>query len=210
MKAAILALSALSLAVAAPTFLQADDRIPQPTGGLQDKRADLSVGVAYTSSAARGLLSGYVKGMYKNTNYKPQDKCLNTETQGYFVAFMTIWTPHASDTTWGTAIVSLQKGMLQMSDWCDFDEAVYGYLTFCYNSPTGQCEITYMVSAIMKKIFQLTTVANDFAQIFIGGVPKSSDTAVVIQTFYERIGTNLGKVLRYATDFDPVANPLTQ
>jgi hypothetical protein len=160
------------------------------------------------ASVGRGLLSGYMKGMYKNTNYKPLDKCLDAETQGYFVDFMLVWTPKASDITWGTAIVSLQSGLLHTSDWCDFDEAIYGYLNFCYN--TDNCYITYMIQALMKKVFQLTTVGNDFVQIFMEGIPKHTDSAIVVTSFFDRIGQNLGKVLRYATDFDPTLYPLVQ
>ena len=66
-----------------------------------------------------------------------------------------------------------------------------------------------MIGAIMKKVFQLTTVANDFAQIFMEGVPKITDAASVVQTFFDRIGTNMGKLLRYAVDFDPTLYPIT-
>ncbi len=194
-------LSAVALAVVSAT----DIIQPDPTR-LYATKEEIAKQVAFTSAATKGLVSGYMKGMYKNTNYRPQDRCLDTETQGYFTDFLSIWTPAASDTTWGTAIVSLQKGLLQVSDWCEIDEAVYGYLTFCYNSE--QCNPTYMIGAIMKKVFQLTTVANDFAQIFMEGIPKVTDAASVVQTFFDRIGTNMGKLLRYAVDFDPTLYPI--
>jgi hypothetical protein len=177
---------------------------------LDATQDELKSGVAYISAAARGLIGGYVEGMYKNKNYVPQAKCFDAETQGYIVDFATIWTPKASDTTWGTAIVSLQKAMLMISDWCDFDESIYGYLTFCYDSETDQCSVTYMIGAVMKKIFQLTQVGTDLVQaISDGGFPTKKDTADVITAFFRRIAVNGGKVLRYATDFDPVKYPLT-
>ncbi|TNV76409.1 hypothetical protein FGO68_gene5588 [Halteria grandinella] len=85
---------------------------------------------------------------------------------------------------------------------------MYGWLTFCYN--TDNCYITYMIQALMKKVFQLTTVANDFVQIFMDGLPKRTDSALVVSSFFDRVGQNLGKVLRYATDFDPTLYPLVQ
>ena len=121
---------------------------------------------------------------------------------------MMLWQPQASDITWGTAIVSLQNALLHLSDWCDFDEALYGYFNFCYN--TDNCDLTYMIQALMKKIFQLTTVANDIVQIVMEGFPKKTDTALVISTFYDRIGQDFGTTLRYATDFDPTLYPLVQ
>ena len=149
-----------------------------------------------------------MKGMYKNVNYKANAKCLDAETQGYFVDFFLVITPNAPDTTWGNAIVSLQSGLLHLSDWCDFDEALYGYLTFSYN--TDNTAPTYMLQALMKKVFQLTTVGNDFVQIFMEGMPKATDSELVISSFFDRIGSNLGKILRYATDFDPTLYPLVQ
>ena len=66
-----------------------------------------------------------------------------------------------------------------------------------------------MVSTIMKKVFQVTTVANDFAQIFMdGGMPKLGDDAAKIVEFYDRAFQNCGKLLRYATDFDPTLYPI--
>jgi len=105
-----------------------------------------------------------MKGMYKNANYKTNARCLDAETQKDFVDFFMVITPNAPDTTWGNAIVSLQNGLFQMSDWCDFDEAIYGFLTFSYN--TDNTAPTYMLQALMKKVFQLTTVGNDFFLIY--------------------------------------------
>ena len=148
--------------------------------------------------------------MYKNKNYVPNAKCFDADTQSSIVDFASFLTPQVSNINWGTAIVSLQKAMLSISDWCDFDESIYGYLTFCYDSDSDQCSVTYMVGALMKKVFQLTQVATDFMQAFAdGGFPTPKDTADVITAFFRRVGVNGGKVLRYATDFDPVKYPLT-
>ena len=81
MKAVLLALSAISV-VSAANFLQAGE-IDQPINtltNLGDAKQNTQQLVSFTSAAGRGLLSGYMKGMYKNTNYKPQDKCLDAET----------------------------------------------------------------------------------------------------------------------------------
>lgn len=65
------------------------------------------------------------------------------------------------------------------------------------------CEPQNMVQTLLKKVFQVTTIANDFAQIYMEGLPTEADSIDKIEDFGERIGMNLGKLLRYATEFDP-------
>lgn len=62
----------------------------------------------------------------------------------------------------------------------------------------------------MKKVFQVTTVANDFVQIFMeGGMPKFGDDAAKVTDFFDRAAQNCGKLIRYATDFDPTLYPIS-
>lgn len=161
--------------------------------------------VAYFSAAARGCITGYMKGMYKNTNYKVSDQCFADSTQSQLTEIVTMW--GKPEQTIGDAFNKLSDSFIKISDYCDFDEALYSWLNFCYD--TEQCELPNMVSTIMKKVFQVTTVANDFAQLFMeGGIPKLGDGAQKIQDFFDRAAQNVGKLLRYATDFDPTQNPI--
>ncbi len=54
----------------------------------------LTKGVRYMSFAGRGLISGLRRGMYKETNFVIDPKCLDQATQNYFInAFTTFGTP---------------------------------------------------------------------------------------------------------------------
>lgn len=85
-------------------------------------------------------------------------------------------------------------------DNCDYDEALYDYLAFCYDREN--CSIVNMAQTLMKKVFQVTTVFNDLVAAFVEGVPGPTDTKDKVETFADKIGQNLGKLLRYATEFD--------
>jgi hypothetical protein len=49
----------------------------------------------------------------------------------------------------------------------------------------------------------VTTIANDFAALMQEGIPKETDKVERIEEVYERIGTNLGRLIRFGTEFDP-------
>ena len=155
--------------------------------------------VQYVSSIARGFIAGYEVGMYKNTNYVNPAQCFGNETQTLIVTVFSDW--NNGTFNWGNEVVNIQKILLLITDWCQYDEAVYDYLTYCYNGDS--CEITNMVNTLLKKIFQVTTVANDVAQVVMEGLPQVTDTPATIEAFTNRIGADVGKLLRYATDFDP-------
>ena len=65
------------------------------------------------------------------------------------------------------------------------------------------CEPQNMMGTLLKKVFQVTTIANDLAQVYAEGLPKESSSSNDIEDFAERLGSNVGKLLRYATEFDP-------
>lgn len=137
--------------------------------------------------------------MYKETNYKVPDACFGSETQGLLVTVFDDWGTTKFD--WGMEIVNIQKALLLITDNCEYDEALYQYLTFCYEGES--CDIPVMFNTLLKKVFQVTTVANDIAQVFMEGLPTEKSSKAEIENFAERVGTNVGKILRYATDFDP-------
>jgi len=202
MKAALLFTAAVCLSAAATTEGAIE---PPPSSSLLGAdRATIEKQVGYYSSMGRGFIQGYSKGMFKAASYKTRSECLGAETQKNIVDFFAPW--GTDQFSWTTGIITVQKSLLLISDWCEFDEAIYSYFNFCYE--TEQCELPNMVQTILKKVFQVTTVANDFAQIFMEGIPKTADDATKIETFADRIGTNCGKLLRYATDFDPTLYPM--
>lgn len=65
------------------------------------------------------------------------------------------------------------------------------------------CEPQNMMGTLLKKVFQVTTIANDLAQVYAEGLPNDQSSTSIIEDFSERLGSNVGKLLRYATEFDP-------
>jgi len=84
--------------------------------------------------------------------------------------------------------------------YCEYDDALYDLSRWCNNM---DCSTSYIGQSYMKKVFQVTTVTNEIVQLFTGESPLYTDTDAVFQ-YYETLGTDIGKLLRYAIDFDPV------
>ena len=88
--------------------------------------------------------------------------------------------------------------MVNVVKYCEYDEALYDYVRWCENN---DCSLTFMVQTLLKKVFQVTTVANHIAEITAGPKPSVTDIPAVT-SYFENFGSDLGKILRYATDFD--------
>ena len=102
---------------------------------------------------------------------------------------------------WNSQLSNLITSMKAITDNCEYDESLYDYLTYCYEGE--MCEPQNMMGTLLKKVFQVTTVANDLAQVYAEGLPNEQAPTGIIEDFGERLGSNVGKLLRYATEFDP-------
>jgi hypothetical protein len=105
--------------------------------------------------------------MYKTMNYKVDDKCFGPVTQTAIVQTFDDWgTPNFD---WNKELNNLMTVIRQVTDFCEYDESLYDYLNYCYQG--DMCEPQNMVQTLLKKVFQVTTIANDFAQIYMEGLP---------------------------------------
>ena len=155
--------------------------------------------IKYTAVALRGALQGYKKGMYKMTNYKVSADCLGNSTQQYLIDTFDNYGTLTFD--WQVEIINFSQALMMVTQNCEYDECLNDWLTFCYEGE--QCDSGVMMQTMLKKIFQVTTIANDLAQMYAEGQPGESSSLQDVQDFYERFGSNFGKLLRYSTDFDP-------
>ena len=160
--------------------------------------------IKFMSHAGRGLIAGYRRGMYKDINFKVDPKCLDGVTQKYIVDAFDIFGQSGFD--WNTEILAIGTALNNIVDFCYFDESLNDYLTYCYE--VEMCEPQNMIQTILKKVFQVTTVANDFAQMFGESLPKEETKPQDIEDWFDRFGSNFGKLLRYATEFDPNVIPM--
>ncbi len=167
--------------------------------GVPQQSNSFATSVAYVSAGARGFIQGYRQGMYKDTNYKVSDACFGAETQQYLVNTFSLWGTPKFD--WQQQAVEVGACVSLITNNCDYDESIYDYLTYCYQ--TEACEIPNMFQTLLKKIFQVTTVGNEIAALVMQGLPAQTAKAETIQEYFAGFGLNGGKILRYATDFDP-------
>ncbi len=77
---------------------------------------------------------------------------------------------------------------------------MYDLTRWCQNY---DCSFKNMFQNLIKKVFQLTTLANDFiASIKSTGFPKKTDDYDTITKKFLKFGDAFGKIVRYSTDFD--------
>lgn len=99
-----------------------------------------------------------------------------------------------------TAVASqFQEVIYLFIKYCEFDDALFDLFKWCSNN---DCTFNTMLQTLLKKVFQVTTVANDLASLVTGDKPDPTDFTAV-QNFFLPIGNAFGKLLRYATNFDP-------
>ena len=137
--------------------------------------------------------------MYKEINFRINPQCLDGDTQAYLVDGLE---NIGFKTDLKTEILNIGTALENIVDNCMYDECLNDWLTYCYEMEDA-CEPTNMMQTLLKKVFQVTTVANDFGQQFGEGIPTEEMKPQVIEDWFDRFGSNFGKLVRYASEFDP-------
>eukprot|EP00347_Sterkiella_histriomuscorum_P011585 403371892 len=182
----VAALAAMTMATV-PAVLLRDDPVKESDEVL-----------AYRTNAAimKGVIDGYYRGMYKQPNYVVNGECLGEKTIQDLSIINTAY--DSGNFSFGNVAVPFQEVVYLFIKHCEFDDALFDFFKWCTNN---DCSFNTMLQTLLKKVFQVTTVANDLAQKVTSEKPKSNDY-VKLQEFYLDIGVAFGKILRYATNFD--------
>jgi hypothetical protein len=138
--------------------------------------------------------------MYKENNYRVAKECYDDQTQKAIVSVLDTWNGYTID--WKGQMLNIMIAMKNVNDWCEYDEVIYDYMSYCFDEGE-MCEPKAMTSTLLKKIFQVTTVMNDLTQLMNEDKPAKTAKTSDIERYAERFGSNVGKLLRFATEFDP-------
>lgn len=107
-------------------------------------------------------------------------------------------------------MANIQEASYLFIKYCEFDDAMYDYIRYCdakAKQGVYSCSFTVMGQTLMKKVFQVTTVINEVSPAFQAGI-EPPGFYPQIEAFFDKMGEAFGKILRYATEFDPkVINP---
>ena len=188
MKSAIIVLSSLLAATVSTSdiLLKAD---PVQTPEELKLRHDFA--------AMRGLIDGYYEGMYRRPKYAVKKECLDDKAVKDVLVIQNATTQKGFSAE--TIIVPMADLWFMYIQYCEFDDALYDYAVWC---DTNDCTAKYMGQALLKKVFQVTTVANELAAQIAEEKPLETDYKA-IESYFLKMGSAVGKLLRYATDFDP-------
>jgi hypothetical protein len=138
--------------------------------------------------------------MYKENNYRVAKECYDDQTQAAIVSVLDTWNGYTID--WKGQMLNIMIAMKNVNDWCEYDEVIYDYMSYCFDEGE-MCEPQTMMNTLLKKIFQVTTVMNDLTQLMNEDKPAKTAKTSDIERYAERFGSNAGKLLRFATEFDP-------
>ena len=164
---------------------------------VSDKITADTQGYKYNSAVMRAFIGGYYTGMYKSTTYKVNDQCLGDKTIADLVTLDTAYSTNSFNLT--NVAGPAQELIYLFIKYCEFDDALFDLAKWCSKN---DCSVNTMFQTLLKKIFQVTTVANDLATLLTEPKPAPTDFAAV-QTYFTPLGVSIGKLLRYATAFDP-------
>ena len=139
---------------------------------IRPDKAQLTTGIRYISAAARGYISGYKKGLYKMNRYLVDTNCFNQKTQSLIVESLDSW--GSPGFNWNDEILGIGTALNMITDFCEYDETLYDILTYCYDIELA-CDPFNVLQTLLKKVFQVTTIANDFAALMQEGLPKEND-----------------------------------
>lgn len=164
---------------------------------ISDKIANDTAAYKYNAAVMRAFIDGYYEGMYKQASYKVKDQCLGEQTIKDLVILDTAYSTNTFNLT--NVVGPIQEVIYLFIKYCEFDDAIFDLLKWCSNN---DCTVSTMFQTLLKKIFQVTTVANDLATLLSEPKPEPTDYKGV-QKYFTPLGTSVGKLLRYGTSFDP-------
>ena len=162
MKVASTLLTLATIAISGATAVNWDQTITQNnTNGTGPIPKPLTWGpqVKYFSALARGFIQGYRRGMYKDNNYRVANNCFDKTTQNALTSVLDGASTLSFD--WNSQLTNIIYSLKAITDNCEYDESLYDYLTYCYEG--DMCEPQNMMGTLLKKVFQVTTIANDLA-----------------------------------------------
>ncbi|CDW75292.1 UNKNOWN [Stylonychia lemnae] len=167
---------------------------------LQDQpsEADLAFEAKVKSNFAimKGLIDGYYEGMYKNASYTTQKECLADDSVSSMLIIKKSYDLGNFNLT--NVVVPVHQLAYNFIKFCEFDDALYDMYMWCSKN---DCSLATSGNTLLKKIFQVTTVANDVAQNLNGPKPDVNDYAAITE-FWRKFALSIGKLSRYATGFD--------
>ncbi len=93
-----------------------------------------------------------------------------------------------------------QEFMFVFMSRCEFDDTLMDMMAWCR---FRECSFEYFTSALLKKVFQVTQTMNEVSALFAQETPTTDLKALTL--YYTNVGLQMGKLYRYATDFDSTA-----
>ena len=163
---------------------------------IADKIANDTITYKYNNAVMRAMIQGYYQGMYKNTNYKVNDQCLGDQAVSDLVTLDTAYSTNTFNLT--NVAGPVQSLIYYFIKYCEFDDAIFDLFRWCNSH---ECSMNSFLQTLLKKVFQVTTVANDLATLLAEKKPEQTDFAGVTK-YFTPVGSAVGKILRYGTDFD--------
>ena len=148
----------------------------------------------------RGALQGWYRGFYKDYDWEIPQKCF-----GRTAVTQIYWLKHfgqdMSLDNFGKSLGLLYNLYYTFDYDCTLEDWLYDLSQFCFDH---NCSPEKLLENNMGKVFQVTGALNALAAIYYEEEPHKDLHMAWFERFSD-IGKSVGKLARYATDFDPKA-----
>lgn len=172
---------------------------------LQDnKKDDLDEKhIKYYMACARGGLSGFFQGFYKNASETISSECLGETTYQHFYQFISFLTS-GKITEIFKSLGMYYQFTYDVQKNCRSNQIMFEVVGFCLNS-TNNCSINGIIENFTKNIFSFTGAINTIAQTAVEVYANRDKTDLknldAASAQFSDIGKNLGDIIRRVLGF---------
>ncbi|CDW78571.1 UNKNOWN [Stylonychia lemnae] len=150
----------------------------------------------YIGWAVKNIQIGVYRGLYKSSSYMANAKCMDRDSidNMYF-----LYMSYLNNTLFNYTVFQSARDLLYyFIQHCEFDDMLNDISVFCSKN---DCSIIQMSQNLMSNVIGLSTAIAEQAALIQGGqLPLITDEKAV-SNFYQPIGNNLGKEIRFALNF---------
>eukprot|EP00347_Sterkiella_histriomuscorum_P008142 403346219 len=180
----ISALAVVTMATAPQSFLK--EELAQESNILEAYRTNTAI--------LRGSVSGFIKGLYKQTNYKVSDDCLGENT----IEDLKMLQQSLQQSSILSGLVHLEQLEKSVLQNCKVNEVALDLFKWC---TTQDCSLDSMINNLLSNVLHLVAVGNELVANIHAMKPEETAYGD-LQNFYALIGTNVGQIVRFATSFN--------
>ena len=158
--------------------------------------------IDYNMAAIRGTIQGMKRGFYQQYTFELKPNCFGETTEVLLYKFYEIVEYEIWERLWEVPGYLYELWLVADQE-CELEAGIFDLMVIC---DTHVCTLEKVVTNEIAAIFQITSVLNSIAAIYYVDPTTIPKEYLHDEYFdmYSTLGLNIGKLLRYSFDFDPI------